>query len=1083
MVDARDGAEWAPERRPGKKPRIAEPDHDMDDDYYRGGGSGGNNGPSASASAGRDYDRHDRRYESERSPPFTPPPPPPSSSLDAGGKGPRLLLANLSYNTTEDEIIDFFKDAGADVERVRLVKVTPGNRVNGNAYMWLTDERSVDVALEMDGREFTGRTLRVSKMPEHQRTACVRGLKARSTSKDVEELFEGCRILGVRGKPVKGGPPDINTWFVDFADEESFSKALAKDRSMPGLMICIATAQGRGSSSALAGGSWGGRERVRGRDEAWGRDEMDDRGRGGDRRIDERRSEERRMDEREREPLYDRKQGYADDDRFMGKGRNGVGGAGSFIRGRSRSKSRSPPQRSFERRLSGGKSQDRFGEPERMSLDRRSYERYGDRMNDRERDLRRSPGYRGARDYDRGRDRDLDRRDYRRDYDSGWPDRDRDFRREREYDRDRDYERDRRVSGRGGRSDREYYDSRYESRDKRYHPAKPLDPIVTAVLTNLPFCENREHVIETLGHTLEDLPAELKIAEIIPVGRRCGAAIVVFKDEQAHRRALDLQSITINTRKVNILPLEVPSVARVQKLSPGYSVDMILDDMHRRYEVESLFVKLKQSDQLLLGVEDTRFLVRLLDIDGRPLVSSRYATVSYIPSRQYSDSMAARNRRPPDEYDDPHGRRGSGHRDRDTRDDRDSFGKDRRRDNESDRGDSRGARDESRDGVARPYQRNVEEWKLRISGVPVLMEETELMAMFSRAGFSNVAVEKIGASQGFVFGGDTSHKVMEKLLDLCNLGGKDSALNGLVSGAEVVKEPWKWDTSVVDVGSADLTEKARNRVRSSLDEELKTKTNLTPVGSTPSRPFHISPMTPSPDDRMVPSKGKKEAISPNLTETCRRLDGLRSAILDRAEEVERDSYEEFCRSLHLLCEPQKLIYTISNNIDPVPPQVWRGSVRQGSRSPTAVCDGFLVLNSQQGEKDVQHTINIMPSDVKIEYRGNWDDEAFEHLLKPESVVTILKAVEDNKNAVRRVDDKGKFVPRSREVLNGIVESLRGRQKMGISRYTIVGLRKKYVALCVPPNPCIFEKLRTPWMFRDYAGHDSLLMIVGPRKSG
>lgn len=173
--------------------------------------------------------------------PITSPPSPPAPS------GVRLLLANLSYTTTEEQITDFFRDHGAAVATVRLVKVSSSNRVNGNAYVWMADERSVDIALDTDQREFMGRKLRVSAMPEHQRTACVRGLRPRSTPADLHDLFRGSNILDVRCRPVKGGHPDMNTWFVDFADEPSFTRALAKDRSAPGLMICIATAQGRGS--------------------------------------------------------------------------------------------------------------------------------------------------------------------------------------------------------------------------------------------------------------------------------------------------------------------------------------------------------------------------------------------------------------------------------------------------------------------------------------------------------------------------------------------------------------------------------------------------------------------------------------------------------------------------------------------------------------------------------------------------------------------------------------------------------------------------------------------------------------------
>ena len=135
----------------------------------------------------------------------------------------RLLLANLRYDVTEPNIVDFFRDRGADVDRVQLIKVPPANRVNGNAYVYLPDQRSVDVALREDGNDFHGRMLRVSLMPEDQRTACVRGMPARTTVQQLKDLFAGCKILDARSKPNRGGPPDVSTWFVDFADDESLS--------------------------------------------------------------------------------------------------------------------------------------------------------------------------------------------------------------------------------------------------------------------------------------------------------------------------------------------------------------------------------------------------------------------------------------------------------------------------------------------------------------------------------------------------------------------------------------------------------------------------------------------------------------------------------------------------------------------------------------------------------------------------------------------------------------------------------------------------------------------------------------------
>lgn len=56
-------------------------------------------------------------------------------------------------------------------------------------------------------------------MPEHQPTAYVRGLKARSMFRDMKEFIEGSCNLRVKGKPVKGGPPVVSTssvfWEMD----------------------------------------------------------------------------------------------------------------------------------------------------------------------------------------------------------------------------------------------------------------------------------------------------------------------------------------------------------------------------------------------------------------------------------------------------------------------------------------------------------------------------------------------------------------------------------------------------------------------------------------------------------------------------------------------------------------------------------------------------------------------------------------------------------------------------------------------------------------------------------------------------
>ncbi|CAN8071647.1 unnamed protein product [Agarophyton chilense] len=1074
--------EWSHDRlrdpRPGKKPRLsAVPD--------------------------------DRRDQTSLTPP-----PPPRGAPDASPPPPppRILLANLDYNTTEQDIEDFFRVSGVDVKHVSLVKVSPGNRVNGNAYVYVLDLRSVDVALDLDGAEFRGRKLRVSTMPEDQRTVCVRGMPRPSDEKDVRELFRGCNIVEARSRPVKGGPPDMNTWFVDFADEQSFRRALDKDRSLPGLTICIATAQGRGTPRTRDYRDNGmpppplpsdGDRRIAGRDDRL-RDERfrdepprDERPRERERdrdreerphreerpSRDERGREERVVDprdstdrhaERSRDDLdrhgreeYDRR--VRNDsprryDRRADGDRNGDVGNG-FSRsaatgGRGHSRSRSPPAR-YERER-------RYDRYEHDRRDRRGGAGYDD-LYDRHRDRRYSPDYYRDREYDRDYDR-RDRDRYRRDYDGRY---------ERGYGREREYGRERRDS-RSGRYDREPVEPRYD-RERKVDP--PLDPTVTTVLTNLPFCEDRERVVDTLARTLEDLNDALRIKEIMPVGRRCGACVVVFRDEDSYSKALAMNSITISTRKVNILPLEVPSVARVQKLQPGFIPEDIIDDMRRNYGVESLYIKLKQSDQLLLGIEDSRFLIRLLDIDGRPLLHSRYATVSYIPSRNHSNDMGGRSRRSPhDEFGGPGGRGGGGGggggggRDRESRDDEDGA-PDRRRFDGGDHdrresGGDHGRRETDRD--ARGHN-GKSEWRVQFVGPHDRIEESLVKNALTHVGLTDLVVIPIDDCTVEVHGGQSGEKTMKQVLDLPN-AILPSALNlrglsaRLSSSSASKKRPSPTPPSSGDVDGPSAKKMKRcddnagsGKVPNSLQAALTDR-------------FYVSPMTPPPGETAT-LKGNKGAPDPELPRICERLETLRSAITGRDSKAsDGQNYADFCSNLESLCVPQVLKYTTRENTDPLPPIVWTGTLSKGTK---AACNGYLVLRATQGEEYVKKTVAAFPTDVKVEFRGRFDDDAFDHLLTSEAVVVVVKAKDEESSGMDSTPTD-KRAPRSREYLKGILQSLRNKQRLGIGRYMWEG--QKYLTLCIPPNPFVFKKLRLPWRYQDFAGHDSLLLVVGPKSA-
>lgn len=1091
--DARGSEEWE-ERRPGKKQRMEEAG--TPGEYFRREEGRLPPPPPPPPQQGRDYEP-DRDTDGKRGNGGTSGPP-------GAGTGARLLLANLSYATTEDEIMDYFREKGANVDRVSLVKVPPENRVNGNAYVWLADAPSVDIALDCDGREFRGRKLRVSHMPEDQRTACVRGLRRGSTERDVEQLFEGCRIEEVRCK--KGGHADMMTWFVDFKDDASFAKALAKDRTSPGLMICIATAQGRrGGAGRRDSGDFG---------------EFDERGRrdreGGDRDRDRFRDIDR--DGRDARDGMDRKRPHSEieEGRGDGHGRNGVGNG---QRGRSRSRSRSPPppprmpERDRDRRYDDGRfgdryydgrSRDRYGDGDRSygrRNDRRDDDRYrGGRRDDR--DYRGSPPrddrYRGGRDYDRGRDRDMDnRRDYRdrRDYDRGWGDRDRgrdhergggrDFDRRR-YERDSEYDRGR-GGDRGGRQDRDYRDMRYPPNDRDRRPVgKTFDTKVTTVLTNLPFCEDREHVVSTLKLTLQDLGRGLEVEEVIPVGRRCGASIVIFKDEGSYSRALELQSITVNARKVNILPLEVPSVVRVQKLNEGYNPDHIIEDMRRRYDVEALYVKLRQSDQLLLCLEESKFLVQLLDIDGRPLMRARHATVSYIPSRHYSDTMGGRSRRQPGDYDGPN-RGGNSYRDRDNRDERNGHdGKDRRRDGD-DRGDDRGDGGEPhRGGDSRGYQQSQGQWTIRLEGLNTNMDESELFEVLSEAGLSGFALNKVERTVAFLYGAKTDRSMMEKTLSVCNDPSPGGYLYGVVGRAILVtdinKKRSPKDAGLTDdqLGSPPKKSKPEDREHSPTESLHDVKMKPAEAETVTQPRYHISPMTPSPTDPSSPKKGKVERKPDlKLCNVSSRLATLKSAIFDREEEEEPTSYGEYFRRIPSRLEMQVLRFSHDESFDPEPPKVWSGYVKKGQKSFQAKCSAYLIPCTRHSCEAREAAVGILPKDIRIEYRGPFDDAKLTHLMTHDSIVFIVKADKDKGNGGYRHGGSRRG-PKPQEVLHGIVNSLRVKQRMGISRYTLPGDDKKYVALCIPMHPLLQSKMRIPWRYLDWAGHNFFLMVVGPR---
>jgi cold-inducible RNA-binding protein len=80
----------------------------------------------------------------------------------------KIYVGNLPYTTTEDDLSNEFSSAG-EVERVQLITDRETGRSKGFAFVSFTSADAVEAALEKNGQEIQGRSIRVNKAQEKQR--------------------------------------------------------------------------------------------------------------------------------------------------------------------------------------------------------------------------------------------------------------------------------------------------------------------------------------------------------------------------------------------------------------------------------------------------------------------------------------------------------------------------------------------------------------------------------------------------------------------------------------------------------------------------------------------------------------------------------------------------------------------------------------------------------------------------------------------------------------------------------------------------------------------------------------------------
>jgi len=89
----------------------------------------------------------------------------------------KLYVGNLDYNTTEDEIKNFFTEKGIETKTVTLITDKYTGRAKGFGFVEVESDAILQQAVEaLNGQELNGRKLTVNKaQPPRERTGGDRG--------------------------------------------------------------------------------------------------------------------------------------------------------------------------------------------------------------------------------------------------------------------------------------------------------------------------------------------------------------------------------------------------------------------------------------------------------------------------------------------------------------------------------------------------------------------------------------------------------------------------------------------------------------------------------------------------------------------------------------------------------------------------------------------------------------------------------------------------------------------------------------------------------------------------------------------
>lgn len=83
--------------------------------------------------------------------------------MDDQNQNNKLFVGNISWDSTEDSLKEFFSQAGEVVE-VKIIIDKQTGRSKGFGFITMADEEGATKAIEeLEGKEVDGRTLKVAK--------------------------------------------------------------------------------------------------------------------------------------------------------------------------------------------------------------------------------------------------------------------------------------------------------------------------------------------------------------------------------------------------------------------------------------------------------------------------------------------------------------------------------------------------------------------------------------------------------------------------------------------------------------------------------------------------------------------------------------------------------------------------------------------------------------------------------------------------------------------------------------------------------------------------------------------------------